>query len=115
MSFGDSIKTCFSKIIDFNGRARRSEYWYFRVFVVVISIIISAILGQENQIASIFSLLLSIASWSVEVRRLHDIGRSGWWVLLDLVPVVGWIILLVWLIRDSDPGENQYGPNPKGL
>lgn len=115
MSFFQSIATCFKNIVNFKGRARRSEYWWFRVFVFIISGILAAVLGQESTVASLVSFVLLIATWSVEVRRLHDVGKSGWFVFIDLIPIVGWIILLVMLIKDSQPGTNQYGPNPKGV
>ncbi len=112
MSFKDSIVTCFSKIVTFDGRARRSEYWWFALFVSIINGVIAAILGQ-GMLAGVVSFLIALCSLSVSVRRLHDIGKSGWFVLLDLIPVVGWIILIVWYCKDSEPGDNKYGPNPK--
>ncbi|MBO6112382.1 MAG: DUF805 domain-containing protein [Lachnospiraceae bacterium] len=118
MSFVDSIKTCFSKIVTFDGRARRSEYWWFQLFVFIVDIVVSAIINQTGlgaTVSGIISLLLALCSLSVAVRRLHDIGKSGWFYLIGLIPLVGWIILIVWYCKDSEPGENQYGPNPKGM
>ena len=116
MSFQEAITTCISKYCDFQGRARRSEYWYFCLF----SGLVSGVLGYLSELAGIFGVLASLASLALflpglgaGVRRLHDIGKSGWAILIALVPLVGEIILLVWLARDSQPGTNQYGSNPK--
>ena len=114
------------KYADFSGRARRKEYWMFALFNVLIYIailIFSAILGSiDNSLALIGSLLLMIyglaifiPSLAVAVRRLHDTSRSGWWLLIGLVPFVGGIIFLVFAVSDSTPGENEYGKNPKEL
>ncbi len=112
MSFVESIQTCLSKIVTFEGRARRSEYWYFSLFVFIISGVINLIF-KGGLVPTILSILLSICSLSAEVRRLHDVGKSGWWLLLAAVPIIGWIILIVFMVKDSEAGENQYGPNPK--
>ncbi len=106
----------------FSGRSRRKEYWFFVLFVVVISTvltIIDGLIGAYDRstgvglLSAIFSLAILIPSISVSVRRLHDIDRTGWWVLISLVPLVGWIVLLVFHVQDSTPGTNRYGPNPK--
>ena len=106
----------------FRGRSRRKEYWFFVLFVVVISTvltIIDGLIGAYDRstgvglLSAIFSLAILIPSISVSVRRLHDIDRAGWWVLISLVPLVGWIVLLVFHVQDSTPGTNRYGPNPK--
>ena len=119
MSFSDAIKSVLSNYANFSGRARRSEYWYF----VLLNIIVSVVLGVLAQILGPIATLLS-GVWSLAVlvpglalvwRRLHDIGKSGIWILIALVPLVGEILLLVWFCKDSQPGENQYGPNPKGF
>ena len=113
MSFTESVQTCIAKILTFEGRARRSEYWYFVLFVGLVSGAMNLLLGQYSGITRVVSIALSLATMSVGIRRLHDIGKSGWWYLLYLVPVIGWIVLLVWNVKDSQPGDNQYGPNPK--
>ena len=107
MDFTTAIKTCFSKYADFNGRARRSEFWYFYLLTFVAAWI--PFLGW------LLSVALIIPSLSVGARRLHDIGRSGWWQLLVLIPFIGGIILLIWWAKDSTPGANEYGENPKGV
>ncbi len=111
-------KKYWSNYVNFQGRARRSEYWY----PVLCNFIVSLVLGILANIASflgflagIFGLAVILPSLSVAVRRLHDVGKSGWWLFIGLVPLVGGILLLVWACTDSAAGENQYGPNPKGL
>ncbi|UGY90294.1 DUF805 domain-containing protein [Streptomyces gobiensis] len=99
----------------FNGRARRQEYWMFALISLVISIvltIVDAVLGT-GFIVGLYSLAVLLPSLAVGVRRLHDTDRSGWWLLIALIPLVGVIILLVFLASDSTPQENSYGPNPK--
>ena len=115
MSFADAIKTCFNKYVDFSGRARRSEYWYWILFTVIVDIVARAIDAGIGVmlIASLASLALALPSIAVAVRRLHDTGRSGWWFLLIFAIVIGWIFLIIWYCEDSHP-DNQYGPNPKG-
>lgn len=114
MSFSDAIKTCFRKYADFNGRARRSEYWYFCLFLVAAEMVLSLIFKSDSFIFRLFSAAVLLPGLGVEVRRLHDIGKSGWFILLSLIPLVGAIILLVWAAREGDAGTNAYGENPKG-
>jgi uncharacterized membrane protein YhaH (DUF805 family) len=110
MDFVTSVKTCLKdKYACFEGRARRSEYWWF----VVANAIISIIVGFIPILNWIIALALIVPGISVSVRRLHDTGRSGWWYLLCLVPLVGTIVLIVFDCQDSQPGANAYGPNPK--
>lgn len=116
LSFTDAVKIYFNKYATFSGRARRSEYWWAYLFVCVASIIIARIdtgVGAGGILSWIFSVAIIIPSLAVGVRRLHDIGRSGWWLLLNLIPVVGTIILIIWFCKDSAPDGNQYGPSPK--
>lgn len=102
---------------DFNGRARRKEYWMFTLVNVVISIALSVILGliSENLalLANLYSLAVLLPALGVTARRLHDIGKSGWWMLIALVPILGGLYLLFLLVQDSVPETNAYGPNPK--
>lgn len=119
MTFGESIKTVFSKYVDFDGRARRSEYWYFTLFIFILDAVlwllghlVSAKFG--NTLMSLVSLAIFLPSLGVAVRRLHDIGKSGWWVLL-IITVIGSLLLIFWWVQDSQDGENEYGPNPKGV
>jgi len=100
----------------FNGRARRKEYWYFVLFNVIINIILSGIdnftIGT-GLLNGLYSLAVLIPGIAVSVRRLHDTDRRGWWVLIGLIPIIGWIVLLIFMVQDGKPGENQYGSNPK--
>jgi uncharacterized membrane protein YhaH (DUF805 family) len=100
----------------FSGRARRTEYWMFFLINFIISIGLG-FLAQVVDILAIVSLLYMLAvlipSLAVFFRRLHDTGRSGWWWLVGIIPIIGAIVLLVFLVQDSEPGSNKYGPNPK--
>lgn len=106
----------------FNGRARRKEYWYFVLFNIIISIVLAAIEGSTGSfspeagvglLGGIYTLAVLIPSIAVSVRRLHDTERSGWWLLIALIPLIGAIVLLVFMVQDSKPGQCQYGANPK--
>lgn len=111
--------TVLRKYVDFEGRARRKEFWIFDL----VSLIILAILyfidgairpGSDTRILSTaYSLAVFVPGLAVSVRRLHDIGRSGWWYLIVVIPVIGWIAFLIWMIRDSQTATNKWGPNPK--
>jgi uncharacterized membrane protein YhaH (DUF805 family) len=98
MTFQDSIRTCFSKFADFSGRASRSEYWWFALFLVVTYIVAAMISEVAYWVVVVVTFLPSLAA---AVRRLHDTGRSGWWLLLNFVPVIGFIIVLVLLAQES--------------
>ena len=107
---------------DFDGRARRMEYWMFTLINFLISIALYApalyfMIDSENpmlfSLYAIYSLGVFIPNLAVSVRRLHDVGKSGWYLLISLIPLVGGIWLLVLLFTDSDEGTNEYGPNPK--
>lgn len=100
----------------FQGRARRKEYWMFVLFNFIIAVvlsILSRVAGIFGIVSALYSLAVLIPGLAVCVRRLHDIGKSGWWLFLVLVPLVGSIILLVWYCKDSEEGENDFGPCPK--
>ncbi len=113
MGFGDAINAGFSNYANFSGRAIRSAYWYWTLFVVVGSLlasIVDAAAGSEAGVVGIiFSVATILPSLAVAVRRLHDIDRSGWWVLLWFVPIVGWIILIVWHCTPGTPYANRFG------
>lgn len=121
MKFGEAIKTCFSKYADFSGRARRSEYWFWALFTGIagyaLGLIGGFIFGADSPMSSLlsglFGLAVLIPNLAVAWRRLHDIGKSGGGIFICLIPLVGWIIYLVWVCRDSQPGENRFGPDPK--
>jgi uncharacterized membrane protein YhaH (DUF805 family) len=106
----------------FSGRARRKEYWMFFLINLIISVVLIAIdsligtfspQARVGLLQSIYSLAVLIPSLAVTVRRLHDTGRTGWWILIGLIPVIGGIVLLIFMLLDSEPGSNEYGPNPK--
>ncbi|MEB4783404.1 DUF805 domain-containing protein [Paenibacillus jamilae] len=101
--------------VGFQGRARRTEYWMFVLFSVIASFIVGLIdglLGLTPILTLIYSLAVLLPSLGVLARRLHDTGKSGWWILIALVPFGG-IVLLVFACLDSQPGDNKYGKNPK--
>ena len=107
----------------FSGRSRRMEYWYFVLFNIIVSIVLGVIdglLGTSGSYAGagllsgIYGLAVLIPSLAVTVRRLHDTDRTGWWILIALMPLIGVIVLLVFALLEGTPGDNQYGPNPKG-
>lgn len=104
----ESFVTCFKKYADFNGRATRSEYWWFMLGAVIIYIITSLL---SSVLYGLAVLVLLLPSLSACVRRLHDIGKSGWWCLLSLVPIVG-LFLLYWLAQPTQQGANQFGEAP---
>lgn len=106
--------------VGFQGRARRKEYWMFILFNVLASLVLSIVGGIISQTLGLiltygYMLAVLLPSLAVAVRRLHDTGKSGWFVLLSLIPVVGSIILLVFLVQEGQSADNQYGSDPKGL
>jgi uncharacterized membrane protein YhaH (DUF805 family) len=117
MSFPDAVRTCLGKYVDFSGRARRAEYWWFILFEVLVlglaEIVDYAVGSGPAVLTFLVSLAVFLPSLAVSVRRLHDTGHSGWWVLVNLVPIVGPIVLLVFLLSGGDYAANRYGPSPK--
>jgi uncharacterized membrane protein YhaH (DUF805 family) len=104
----------------FEGRARRAEYWWFVLFNIVISAAIGIVdtvlhlrVNDAGLLGSLYSLAVLIPSIAVAIRRLHDTNRSGWWLFLVFVPLIGGIVVIVWLATEGTPGPNQYGPDPK--
>ena len=105
----------------FTGRSRRKAYWVFFVFNVIATILanlIDNVLGLAGQsvygpVSMLYALAVFLPGLALAVRRLHDTGRSGWWMLLGFIPLIGWIVLLIFFVTDSQPGSNPYGPNPK--
>jgi uncharacterized membrane protein YhaH (DUF805 family) len=117
MSFPEAVRVCFSKYVTFTGRARRSEYWWFVLFVALVSLVASAIDFSADIMVFqvVVGLALLLPELAVAVRRLHDTDRSGWWLLIGLVPVIGTIVLLVFFLIDSDPHTNRFGTSPKEI
>ncbi len=108
MTFGESIKTCFSKYADFSGRATRSEFWWWALFVILAS----AAIGIVSEVASgVFSLAVLLPYLAVGARRLHDTDRSGWLQLIGLIPLIGWILLIVWYVQEGKE-PNRFGSAP---
>ena len=125
MDFLTAVRTCFSKYATFSGRARRSEYWWFVLFNILanlaLNVVDAALFGFGHGMmtgqamlpfSSIYSLAVFLPSLAVGARRLHDIGRSGWWLLIWLIPVIGWVILIWWLATKGDEGPNDHGHDP---
>ncbi len=134
MSFGEAVKSVLGQYVGFSGRARRSEYWFFYLFTLLVTgipyAVVVALVGttaasdpsaEMSPVAllllgliGLIGLALFLPTLAVAIRRLHDTGRSGWWYLISFVPFVGGIVLLVFFVLDSEPGANRFGPNPKG-
>lgn len=116
MKMMDAVFNVFSQYAEFGGRARRAEYWNFALFVFVVNSVLG-LLGKNMQffvwIAGVFSLVIFIPNLALSVRRMHDIGKSGWYLLIELIPLIGWIIMLVWNCTEGEHCDNMYGPDPK--
>jgi uncharacterized membrane protein YhaH (DUF805 family) len=114
MSFIDAVESAFSKYVTVSGRASRSEYWWFVAFCMAISLIAGVIEGING--SSFPSLVITLVTFipgiTVGVRRLHDKDRSGWWLLIVFVPLIGWLILLYWNVTRGTFGANRFGPDP---
>jgi uncharacterized membrane protein YhaH (DUF805 family) len=109
MTFTQSIQLCFSKYADFNGRAKRPEYWWFFLFLFLLGAVTGAISEVLNGIVALATLIPSLA---VGARRLHDTDRSGWWQLLWIIPVIGWIVVIIFLAEEGKSTDNQFGAMP---
>jgi len=131
MTFQESIKTCFSKYVTFSGRAQRSEFWWWVLFIMIANMVLTwvdiALFGTTQTapgsisgstdtpiLSGIFGLATLLPSLSVAIRRLHDIDKSGWWYLIGLIPLIGLIVLIVWFATDGTRGRNRFGADPKG-
>lgn len=127
MGFAAAVKSLWSNYANFKGRARRSEYWFIQLFLVLTNLaaaVIDLVLmngdvdrfianGGGGIVGLIWILATIVPALAVLIRRLHDTSRRGWWALIGLVPVIGGIVLLVFTVADSTAGENSYGPSPK--
>jgi len=117
MGFGEAVSTCFSKYATFTGRARRPEYWYWVLFGVLVAIAAAILDGAIfDTTSSVFtglsSLALLLPNLAVTVRRLHDIDRSGWWMFILLLPLIGAIVMFVFMCLRGTPGPNRFGQDP---
>lgn len=127
MGFGQAIGSFWKNYTNFKGRARRSEYWFIQLFLVITNLAAAVIdfwllegdverfiaNGGGGIVGLIWILATIVPALAVLVRRLHDTGRTGWWALIGFVPFVGAIVLLVFTVLDSDADENAWGPSPK--
>ncbi len=118
MNFTQAITAGFQNYVNFTGRASRSEFWFWVLFAVLVSIaatLIDVVLFSDSEMSPVNTLAgvaLLLPNLSVSVRRLHDIDRSGWWILLGLIPIVGWIIIIIWNCTKGTAGPNRFGPDP---
>ena len=119
MNFGDAIKSGFSKYVVFEGRSRRSEFWFWFLFVYAVAGLLVLFSSTDitgfifSTLYGLFAIAIFLPSLAMQVRRLHDTDRSGWFILLALIPLVGAIILLVFYVQEGTPGDNRFGANPK--
>jgi uncharacterized membrane protein YhaH (DUF805 family) len=103
----------------FNGRAARPEFWWFALCNAIVFVVIYAVVGiiagrgTGQAVGDLYLLAVFLPSLGVAIRRLHDTDRTGWWYLLVFIPIIGGIVLLVFMVMASDPGSNKYGPNPQ--
>jgi uncharacterized membrane protein YhaH (DUF805 family) len=135
MNMQAAVSSVFHNYATFSGRARRAEYWWFILFAFIVSVILSILdatlfgysftsttgdgsagfeYASPGILGSIWSLATFIPGLAVAVRRLHDTGRSGWWLLLFLIPLIGFIVLVVWFASRGNTGTNAFGPDPVG-
>lgn len=120
MDLMTSVRTCVKKYADFTGRAPRSELWWFALATAIASLILTVIdfslfnglAAEIGVLSSIFGLAVILPQLSVGARRLHDINRSGWWQLLILLPVIGWLVLLYFFVLKGTNGSNDFGTDP---
>ena len=120
MTFEQSIRTCLSKYADFNGRASRPEYWWFFLATGIAVLIFDVLFRTTGNAAFVIvefaiALALLLPSLAAGARRLHDTDRSGWWLLIDLIPIVGFIILVVLLAQRGTVGANRFGEEPAAV
>jgi uncharacterized membrane protein YhaH (DUF805 family) len=127
MSFGAAVKSFWANYAVFRGRSRRSEYWFITLFLFLTNLAAGFIdlalmsgdidrfiaNGGGGIVGLVWILVTLVPSLAVLARRLHDTNKSAWWILIGLIPLAGGIVLLVFAVTDSDPGDNQYGPSPK--
>jgi uncharacterized membrane protein YhaH (DUF805 family) len=114
MSFGQAISSGFSNYVNFSDRACRSEYWFWILFIIVAEIVTSIIdfaIGL-GVVTALFGLATVLPNIAVAIRRLHDLDRTGWWIFLGLIPLIGAIILLIWFCTRGTDGPNRFGPDP---
>jgi uncharacterized membrane protein YhaH (DUF805 family) len=117
VTFIQAIQSGFSNYVNFSSRAIRSEYWFWVLFAVIGEAVGSGLdytifATSTGLFYSVFALAVFLPSLAVAIRRLHDLDRSGWWILISLIPIVGGIVLIVWFCSPGTPGPNRFGPDP---
>jgi uncharacterized membrane protein YhaH (DUF805 family) len=125
MTFVEAVKSGYQNYVTFTGRATRSELWFWVLFQIIANIVIGLIFGgghmvmepgtmnmhyEGGLVANLWALANFLPGLAVGIRRLHDLDKSGWWTLIALIPLVGWIILIVWYCTKGTPGTNAFGP-----
>ena len=122
VGFGEAVSRGFRKYFTFSGRATRAESWWWVLFTILASIVLEVvdtlistigIVGDSDLLGQLFGLAVLITSFALGARRLHDINRTAWWLLLWVVLIIGWIVLIVWAIKRGDEGQNNYGPDQR--
>ena len=117
MAFVQAVQAGLRNYVQFQGRARRSEFWWwvlFQIGALIVAEILDSALGHIGLLYALVALGLFLPGLAIQIRRLHDTGRSGWWLLLALVPIVGGLILIWWWCQDGELGLNRFGVDPKG-
>ncbi len=117
-TFLGALKDGFARFVDFKTRSTRPQYWWFALWSLIISAVTGILdatlgMGENGPIGVLASLVLFLPSIAVAIRRLHDIGRTGWWMLLIFLPIIGWIVLIVFYCTKSEASPNQWGPEPR--
>ena len=112
MNFIESIQTCYKKFFDFSGRASKSEYWWFQLYNAIIYVLTFVFQGDLVLLFSILIIVNLIPVYAVGVRRIHDSDKSGWFVLISLIPLIG-LYIFVLLLQDGSKGKNRFGVKPK--
>ena len=112
MNFIESIQTCYKKFFDFSGRASKSEYWWFQLYNAIIYVLTFIFEGDLTLLFSILIIVNIIPIWAAAVRRVHDSDKSGWMVLISVIPIIG-LYVIVLLIQDGSKGKNRFGAKPK--
>ncbi|MFY1694767.1 MULTISPECIES: DUF805 domain-containing protein [unclassified Solwaraspora] len=122
MSFTAAVRSALTRYVGFRGRARRAEYWWFVLFTAIVAVVASILdvtlgTGFEGEGIGVFYMIailgIALPSLAVAVRRLHDTERSGWWVLISPVPLIGPLTMLIFTVQEGSPGPNRFGPSPK--
>jgi len=120
MDFVPAIKSGFQNYVNFSGRSCRSAYWFWLLFTFIVSIVANildiALLSALGLpiLGLLWSLAIILPSIAVGVRRLHDLDKSGWWILIGFIPIIGWIIFIIWACTKGTDGANRFGPDPLG-